>query len=340
MLKSFLVAFAMLVAPALLHAAQPNDIRFQQFDGLQWNWIELTPQAGGTITFDGSLQFKPADTNTPLGNIISTGYLSLSDQTNQISVSTNGTLQLDGSAITGGGGGDIVATNDNTALSVFNSSDLASAQKPVFNYGSGTAYAVLADASQTNGTGANVALYGSSAGTAKWNIGGVGVVYGTTSGTTNSGLYGSAATYGTSAVFNALVGELVNDESAVPELIQETSVLLLDNRDTAAPLIIARDNGVTKFSVATNGLATVAGGVASTDTTAAVTIAATGWTNTFGKNAVVYYDGTNITAKVYNNAGTAIYTNTAALSGGSVLLQPSGAVVLSGTGVNGRATPF
>jgi hypothetical protein len=81
-------------------------------------------------------------------------------------------------------------------------------------------------------------------------------------------------------------------------------------------------------------------GFASTATTAAVTIAATGWTNTFAKNAVVYYDGTNITAKVYNNAGTAIYTNTAALSGGSVLLQPSGAVILSGTGVNGRAAPF
>jgi hypothetical protein len=82
------------------------------------------------------------------------------------------------------------------------------------------------------------------------------------------------------------------------------------------------------------------GGIGSTDTTAAVSIAATGWTNTFGKNAVVYYDGTNITAKVYNNAGTAIYTNTAALSGGSVLLQPSGKVILSGTGVNGRAAPF
>ena len=74
----------------------------------------------------------------------------------------------------------------------------------------------------------------------------------------------------------------------------------------------------------------------------AVTIAATGWTNTFGKNATVYFDGTNITATVKNSAGTAVYTNTAPhLQGiGSVNLQPSGAVVLSGTGVNGRAVPF
>ena len=78
----------------------------------------------------------------------------------------------------------------------------------------------------------------------------------------------------------------------------------------------------------------------STDTTAAVSIAATGWTNTFGKSAVVYYDGTAVTATVYNNAGTAIYTNATALAGGSVLLQPSGKVILSGTGVTGRATPF
>ena len=81
-------------------------------------------------------------------------------------------------------------------------------------------------------------------------------------------------------------------------------------------------------------------GVSSLDTTAAVTIAATGWTNTFTKNAVVYYDGTNITAKVYNNAGTAVYTNAVPLGGGSILLQPSGKVILSGTSVSGRATPF
>jgi hypothetical protein len=89
-----------------------------------------------------------------------------------------------------------------------------------------------------------------------------------------------------------------------------------------------------------SGLVTAATGFSSSDTTAAVNIAASGWTNTFAKNAVVYYDGTAVTATVYNNAGTAVYTNATALSGGSIMLQPSGKVILSGTGVSGRAVPF
>ena len=80
--------------------------------------------------------------------------------------------------------------------------------------------------------------------------------------------------------------------------------------------------------------------VGSMDTNAAVNIDATGWTNTFGKQAVVYFDGTGVTATVYNSAGTAIYTNSIALAGGSIILQPSGKVILSGTGVTGRATVF
>lgn len=83
-------------------------------------------------------------------------------------------------------------------------------------------------------------------------------------------------------------------------------------------------------------------GFSSTATDAAVTIAATGWTNTFGKNAVVYLTGTNTTYTVFNNAGTAVYTNltTTGVLNTSVLIQPSGAVVVSGTAVFGRATPF
>lgn len=89
------------------------------------------------------------------------------------------------------------------------------------------------------------------------------------------------------------------------------------------------------------GLFTATNGIASTVPTAAVTIAATGWTNTFAKNATVYFDGTAVTATVYNNAGTAIYTNAVAITGmGTVNLQPSGKVILSGTGVTGRATVF
>jgi hypothetical protein len=44
---------------------------------------------------------------------------------------------------------------------------------------------------------------------------------------------------------------------------------------------------------------------------------------------------------VFNGAGTAVYTNAVATTGmGTVNLQPSGKVILSGTGVTGRATVF
>lgn len=89
----------------------------------------------------------------------------------------------------------------------------------------------------------------------------------------------------------------------------------------------------------TNSLVCIAG-LSSSDTTASVAISATGWTNTFGKNAAVYFDGTAMTYTVKNNAGTPVYTNTAAVVGASVILQVNGAVVISGVGVAGRATAF
>ncbi len=70
-----------------------------------------------------------------------------------------------------------------------------------------------------------------------------------------------------------------------------------------------------------------------------VAIAATGWTNLFGSTAVVYFDGTAVTATVKDTALTTIYTNAVALTGmSSIILPPKAAVVLSGTGVAGRAT--
>lgn len=87
---------------------------------------------------------------------------------------------------------------------------------------------------------------------------------------------------------------------------------------------------------------TIESGVASTATNAAVTIDSTGWTNTFGKNAVVYVTGTNTTYTVFNTEGTSVYTNltTTGVLDTSVILQPSGKVIISGTAVFGRATPF
>jgi hypothetical protein len=86
---------------------------------------------------------------------------------------------------------------------------------------------------------------------------------------------------------------------------------------------------------------TATNGVASMALDAAVSIAATGWTNTFAKNAVVYFSGTTVTATVFNGAGTSVFTNAVPQTGmGTVLLQPAGKVILSGTGVTGQATPF
>jgi hypothetical protein len=83
------------------------------------------------------------------------------------------------------------------------------------------------------------------------------------------------------------------------------------------------------------------GGFASTDTTAAVSIAATGWTNTTTKSATVDFDGTTMTWTVYNSAGTAIYTNATAHTGAmSRVIQPSGKIIITGTDVVGRAAPL
>lgn len=76
-------------------------------------------------------------------------------------------------------------------------------------------------------------------------------------------------------------------------------------------------------------------------TSTAVNIAATGYTNLFGRNTVVYFDGTAVTATVFNGAGTSIYTNAVATTGmGTVILEKGGKVILSGTGVVGRAIPY
>jgi len=83
------------------------------------------------------------------------------------------------------------------------------------------------------------------------------------------------------------------------------------------------------------------GGFASFSTDSAIAISTTGWTNTFGKNAVVRFDGTAMTYTVYNNAGTPIYTNTVALGHSTELLQASGKIIITaGTGVSGVASPF
>jgi hypothetical protein len=110
---------------------------------------------------------------------------------------------------------------------------------------------------------------------------------------------------------------------------------------TSGNLKEVKNNGTDVVTETWDGVVNAVGGFGSTATDAAVTIASTGWTNTFGKNAVVYLDGIGLTFKVYNNAGTPVYTNSVALAGDSVLLQPSGKIIITGGTLGvGRATPF
>jgi hypothetical protein len=107
-------------------------------------------------------------------------------------------------------------------------------------------------------------------------------------------------------------------------------------------ILRVQKDGSDSFTVNSDGKATALQGFSSTATDAAVTIAATGWTNTFAKNAVVYMDSVaGITYTVFNNVGTAIYTNATVALNGTVILQPSGKVLITGGTLGvGRATPF
>lgn len=83
-----------------------------------------------------------------------------------------------------------------------------------------------------------------------------------------------------------------------------------------------------------------AGGYASSNSAAAVSISATGITNNLGVNAFAYVICTNITFTNYNGAGTAIFTNTSSTFTGTPFpLQPKGKIT-SGAGLSGRLVPL
>lgn len=71
-------------------------------------------------------------------------------------------------------------------------------------------------------------------------------------------------------------------------------------------------------------------------------ITATGWTNSFSKEAEVWFVGTNVTYTIANNAGTSIRTN---ITGTGVdtlhlLLQTGGKMIVTIGTVVGSANPF
>lgn len=89
-----------------------------------------------------------------------------------------------------------------------------------------------------------------------------------------------------------------------------------------------------------NGTSTATNGLASFSTNGPVNIAATGWTNTFGVQARVRFDGTAMTYNLVRANGTGLYTNTAPVTHGSEDLQPGEWLLISGTGVTGSAFGF
>jgi hypothetical protein len=73
------------------------------------------------------------------------------------------------------------------------------------------------------------------------------------------------------------------------------------------------NNGTNLLSVYGSGKSEALGGFSSLAADAAVAISATGWTNSFGKDARVWMDGTNLTYTVYSASGSPYYTNAVAI---------------------------
>lgn len=111
------------------------------------------------------------------------------------------------------------------------------------------------------------------------------------------------------------------------------------NTNTTERLVVA-GNAKIDTNVYVGNITYSTNGVASYAVDAAVNIAASGWTNTFGKLAQVSFDGTGIFYTNLNNALTPVYTNAAAIIHDTIILQPGGAVRIDGTGVTGRAFPL
>ncbi len=82
-------------------------------------------------------------------------------------------------------------------------------------------------------------------------------------------------------------------------------------------------------------------GLKSTATDAAISGTSAGWTNTFGKAAVIRFDGSALIYNMFNNALTSIYTNTVSVGHGTEVIQTSGKILFtSGTVSQWVAAPF
>lgn len=88
------------------------------------------------------------------------------------------------------------------------------------------------------------------------------------------------------------------------------------------------------------GILTVTNGLKSLATTAPVAITATGITNNMGKMACAYVTCTAVTFTNFNNAGTAILTNTSLTAIGQLFILQSGGSIQAASGLSGNMIPF
>jgi len=196
-------------------------------------------------------------------------------------------LNLDGSPITGGG--DTVFTNmagviypsnrteDRVSIGTGNgSSERFYSESPAVGSFAMAIRGYLINSTNAGGAGAlyyndgnfsvvgEVGLNGSQSGESVaifgYNPSGASLGYGVAGGSraslTNVAVAGSAKNDGTVTVggyFETATSQYGTNPN------YQNAVLLLDNRDSALPLIIARNNGTTKFSVSTNGQMSLAG---------------------------------------------------------------------------------
>lgn len=208
------------------------------------------------------------------------------------------------------------------------------------NFDSGT-FTLIGQASGS-GTGAAVGVIGVSTGDNNVNYGVTGWASAFKNPSTNIAVAGSSFAFDDLNIV-AVGGYFeARHQNTLDDPIYEKSILLIDNQDSGYPLITARtNNGTVVFQVTDTGLTKSTNGFSSFSTDAAVSISPTGWTNSFGKNAVVRFDGAGITYHVLNNSGISVYTNSVTLGHSTEILQPNGAIVITaGSSVEGTASPF
>jgi hypothetical protein len=162
------------------------------------------------------------------------------------------------------------------------------------------------------------------------------ITIGPTNGTANITINGNSGTVVISGTSSTIGGNTLPGWSGTGPFV--AGRLLMDLTGNGN---IIKTTGIDVTNPAFQGTLTATNGVASFSQTAPVNIAATGWTNIWStNNAVVYFDGTAVTMNIVKADGTGVYTNATALGNGQAHLHPGWWLILSGTGVTGRAVPF